>query len=91
MGGGGGGARGAVGLGRAGGGGVGGGMVLEGWGAVGVDGGRAELGGEAVQARALKTELVLRETTAVPMQDGVDLAEIAGQLQALARKLKPKA
>jgi hypothetical protein len=31
---------------------------------------------------------VLRETTATPQQDEVDVAEIAQQLQVLARKLK---
>ncbi len=60
-------------------------------GAVSVDRLLAELAGEAVQPLPLVTELILRETTAAPMQGDVDIAEIAGQLQALARQLKPKA
>lgn len=57
-------------------------------GAVSVDRLLAELDGEAQQAIALETELVLRETTASPMQTGMDVIEIAEQLQVLARKLK---
>lgn len=57
-------------------------------GAVSVEWLLAELAGEGTQPERLETQLVLRETTAVPMQQGVNLAEIAGQLQVLARALK---
>lgn len=57
-------------------------------GAVSVDWLLAELAGEGALPVALETELVLRETTSAPMQEGVDVAEIAEQLQALARRLK---
>lgn len=57
-------------------------------GAVSVDWLLAELEGEGAQPERLETELVLRETTAAPMQNGIDVAEIAEQLQVLARKLK---
>jgi DNA-binding LacI/PurR family transcriptional regulator len=56
-------------------------------GAVSVDWLLAELEGESTQPVRLETELVLRETTAAPMQKGVDVTEIAEQLQLLARKL----
>ncbi|ORM57407.1 lac repressor [Pantoea rodasii] len=57
-------------------------------GAVSVDRLLAVLEGADAEETALETELVLRETTATPLQDGVDVAEIAQQLQALARALK---
>lgn len=57
-------------------------------GVVSVDRLLAQLEGGDVTEKTLETELVLRETTAAPQQDEVDVAEIAQQLQVLARKLK---
>jgi len=48
----------------------------------------AQLAGERPPVEPLETELVLRETTAAPLQQTPDVAEIARQLQALARTLK---
>ena len=59
-------------------------------GAVSVDRLLAQLDGAAAADGALDTELVLRETTAAPQQEAVDVAEIARQLQVLARKLVQK-
>lgn len=56
-------------------------------GAVSVDRLLAQLEGRESAETTLETELVLRETTAAPQQSQVDVAEIARQLQALARKL----
>ncbi|WP_343551258.1 LacI family DNA-binding transcriptional regulator [Pantoea sp.] len=56
-------------------------------GAVSVDRLLAQLEGNEGGAEALQTELVLRETTAAPQKNQVNVAEIAQQLQALARQL----
>lgn len=57
-------------------------------GTVSVDRLLAQLAGETPTVEPLETELVLRETTAAPLQQTPDVAEIARQLQALARTLK---
>lgn len=57
-------------------------------GTVSVDRLLAQLAGERPPVEPLETELVLRETTAAPLQQTPDVAEIARQLQALARTLK---
>lgn len=57
-------------------------------GTVSVDRLLAQLAGETPPVEPLETELVLRETTAAPLQQTPDVAEIARQLQALARTLK---
>lgn len=57
-------------------------------GAVSVDRLLAQLAGETPATPPLETALVLRETTAPPLQQQPDVAEIAQQLQQLARALK---
>lgn len=57
-------------------------------GTVSVDRLLAQLEGEMPDGQPLETELVLRATTAAPLQQQVDVAEIAHQLQQLARALK---
>ncbi|WP_432413961.1 LacI family DNA-binding transcriptional regulator [Pantoea allii] len=47
----------------------------------------AELRGEAVTSRILEPVLVIRETTAVPASQDLDLSDLARQLQQIARKL----
>ncbi|MBK4786151.1 MAG: LacI family DNA-binding transcriptional regulator [Pantoea sp. Pent] len=57
-------------------------------GTVSVDRLLAQLEGDMPDSQPLETELVLRATTAAPLQQQVDVAEIAQQLQQLARALK---
>jgi DNA-binding LacI/PurR family transcriptional regulator len=47
----------------------------------------AELRGEAVASRTLEPMLVIRETTAAPASQNLDLSDLARQLQQIARKL----
>ncbi|MFT4271172.1 MAG: LacI family DNA-binding transcriptional regulator [Pantoea sp.] len=47
----------------------------------------ARLNDVSAEMPSLETQLVIRETTAAPQQNGLDAAEVAYQLQALARRL----
>jgi len=47
----------------------------------------AELRGEAVASRTLEPMLVIRETTAAPASQNLDLSDLARQLQQIARRL----